>query len=593
MAWLTLLHLIMPLIRKLQVTGFRGIQSMCWLPAPGLNALVGPGDSCKSSILDAIDWCLGQRRSITVSETDFYQMDTSRPIRITATIGELPPELMSLSRFGECLRGFSDGSPTLQPEPLTGCENVIQVVLKIEPDLEPQWFVVKHDGDDDDVVRLTWAQRQLLAPVRIGTAATHHLSWRRDSALTKLTEGNVSASEILLNALRTARDAFASSPPLEVKDVLLLAKKCCEQFAVPDVAEVKAGLDIDAVSTGGNCVALHDQSGVPLRRMGTGSVRLLSSALVAKAGQHPLLLIDELEHGLEPHRIIRLLHSIGSKDKEPQQQVFLTTHSPVAVSELAVSQLWIVRRAGDSLSLHQPPIELQGTVRAYPNALLARKVLVCEGASEIGLIRGMDIYLTQQSGTKLLAGGLLLHGVAIVDGKGSSTAANALSLIKLGYPTAMLRDSDIEKKKPKGKEKWDASAKAENDFEAAAGLVFCWNEGLHTEAVVFRYGTDDNVRKMLDYAKDHHGEDEIEQAISNFGLGTKLSDIETAWLVDDVAEEHRSLLGLCANKRSWFKRIDHYEHITSEILLPVINSNSMHDAYLRKFLTSIAQWCAA
>jgi putative ATP-dependent endonuclease of the OLD family len=582
----------MPLIRKLEITGFRGIKTMCWLPAPGLNALVGPGDSSKSTILDAIDWCMGLRRSITVSESDFHRMDISRPIRITATIGQLPPELMSLSRFGECLRGFTTGSPVLQPEPHARCENVIQLVLKIEQDLEPQWFVVKHDGDDDDVLRLTWAQRQLLAPVRIGTVSTYHMSWRRDSALAKLTEGDVSASAVLSTALRTAREAFAANPPPEVDAGLTLAKQCCIEFAIFDIDEVEAGLDIDAVGAGDNCVALHDQDGVPLRRLGTGSSRLLSSALVARAGEHPLLLLDELEHGLEPHRIIRLLHAIGSKDKDVTQQVFTTTHSPVAVSELTVSQLWIVRRRGETVCLDQPGEELQGTVRAYPNALLARKILVCEGASEVGIIRGMDIFLRLQPVNNSFSGGLLLHGLAIVDGRGSSTAANALSLINLGYPTAMLRDSDVAKKKPKDKQKWDASLKAEEDFVTSDGKVFCWEDGLHTEAVVFHYGTDDNVKAMVAYAEDEHSEEAIAQDVSNFGAGTKLGDIKGAWLNGAIDAEHRKILGLCANKRSWFKRIDRYEHITSEILLPAIKNNTLHDGYLRTFLIKVAQWCA-
>lgn len=578
----------LPLIRKLEISGFRGVRSLCWLPAPGINALVGPGDSSKSTILDAIDWCMGLRRSITVSESDFYGMDVSRPIRITATIGQLPPELLSISRFGECIRGFTAGSPILQPEPHADCENVIQLVLKIEEDLEPQWFVQKHEGDDEDVLRLTWAQRQLLAPVRIGTTSTYHLAWRRDSALTRMTPGNVSASAVLTKALRTAREAYAANPFPEVDAGLALAKQYCQEYAIFDITEVKAGLDIDNVGVGDNCIALHDQNDVPLRRLGTGSTRLLTSALVAGAGQHPVVLLDELEYGLEPHRIIRLLHAIGSKDSDSPQQIFTTTHSPVAISELTVSQLWIVRRRGAAICLDQPSMELQGTVRSFPNALLARKVLVCEGASEIGMIRGMDIFLRLRAVNSRFAGGLLLHGLAIVDGCGSSTAINALSLVKLGYPTAMLRDSDVEKKKRKNKN-WDACTLAEEKFSAAGGQVFCWETGLHTEAVFFLYSTDDNVRAMVDYAEDEHGAEAIAEDVSNFGAGTKIKDIKAAW-PGAVSHEHRAILGLCANKRGWFKRIDRYEYITSEILLPAIKDNTINKSYLRGFLLKIAQW---
>ncbi|CUI02889.1 hypothetical protein BN2497_555 [Janthinobacterium sp. CG23_2] len=50
----------------------------------------------------------------------------------------------------------------------------------------------------------------------------------------------------------------------------------------------------------------------------------------------------------------------------------------------------------------------------------------------IGMIRGMDNFLRLRAANKRCAGGLLLHGLAIVDGRGSGTATNALSLVKLG-----------------------------------------------------------------------------------------------------------------------------------------------------------------
>jgi len=53
--------------------------------------------------------------------------------------------------------------------------------------------------------------------------------------------------------------------------------------------------------------------------------------------------MDELEQGLEPHRIIRLLGSLGAKEKDPPLQVFMTTHSPVALRELSGDQLFVVR----------------------------------------------------------------------------------------------------------------------------------------------------------------------------------------------------------------------------------------------------------
>lgn len=46
-------------VRAVEIGNFRGIEELIWYPAAGITCLIGPGDSGKSSILDAIDLCLG------------------------------------------------------------------------------------------------------------------------------------------------------------------------------------------------------------------------------------------------------------------------------------------------------------------------------------------------------------------------------------------------------------------------------------------------------------------------------------------------------------------------------------------------------
>lgn len=61
----------MALVRRIQIANFRGIRRLDWLPQPGINCLIGSGDSGKSTVLDAVDYCLGSRRTISVSDADF------------------------------------------------------------------------------------------------------------------------------------------------------------------------------------------------------------------------------------------------------------------------------------------------------------------------------------------------------------------------------------------------------------------------------------------------------------------------------------------------------------------------------------------
>ncbi|WP_432763235.1 AAA family ATPase [Echinimonas agarilytica] len=60
----------MSVIRQVYIRNFRGIESLFWNPHPGLNCLIGPGDSGKSTILDAIDLCLGARRNFSFTDAD-------------------------------------------------------------------------------------------------------------------------------------------------------------------------------------------------------------------------------------------------------------------------------------------------------------------------------------------------------------------------------------------------------------------------------------------------------------------------------------------------------------------------------------------
>src|SRR5713226_4836569 len=93
-------------VRALEVDHFRGINELLWFPSPGLNCLVGPGDSGKSSILDAVDLCLGAMRNIQFTDADFYGLDVEGPIEISVTIGDLDDDLKTLEAYGMYLRGF-------------------------------------------------------------------------------------------------------------------------------------------------------------------------------------------------------------------------------------------------------------------------------------------------------------------------------------------------------------------------------------------------------------------------------------------------------------------------------------------------------
>nr|WP_314963955.1 AAA family ATPase [Bradyrhizobium cosmicum] len=302
--------------------------------------------------------------------------------------------------------------------------------------------------------------------------------------LTKLTDGKADASKELTRAAREMRDTFDQKELKELEEPLKIVKAAAGDMGVPVGAAVQALIDAGSVTFTGGTISLHDEGGVPLRALGLGSSRLLIAALQRKAAdQVTTFLIDELEYGLEPHRIIRLL---GAKEEMPPLQVFATSHSPIAVTELSAHQLHIVRAKGErhTVTRASDAGNVQGTIRAHAHALLASSIVVCEGGSEIGLMRGLDQHFTASGETSLPA-----CGAALVNGNGDETFNRAIAMQSLGYRVAILRDSD----KP-------APAAAEKAFVAGGGSVFAWGGRRALEQELFAALPDGPVSELLELA---------------------------------------------------------------------------------------------
>jgi putative ATP-dependent endonuclease of OLD family len=401
-------------IRRVQIENFRGIVALDWLPEPGINCLIGPGDSGKSSILEAIDLCLGARRTIQFTDADFHQLNVEQPIVITVTMGELDDELKDLESYGLYLRGFNGDSGTIEDEPEKDLETVLSLRLTVASDLEPVWTLVSDRAEAQGQSRnLNWSDRVRLAPTRLGLMADYHLGWRRGSVLNRVSDERADASTALVQAAREARRTFGDSAQDQLKETLGIVASTAKELGIPVGDSVSAMLDAHSISFSGGTISLHSGDGIPLRGLGVGSTRLLIAGLQRRAAQQStVILVDELEHGLEPHRIIRLLGSLGAKEKQAPLQVFMTTHSPVALRELSGNQLFVVRRTpdGHKVLVLGTSDDIQSTIRLYPDAFLATSVIVCEGACEVGLLRGLDQFRVANEEVSISA-----HGVALVD----------------------------------------------------------------------------------------------------------------------------------------------------------------------------------
>jgi putative ATP-dependent endonuclease of OLD family len=262
-------------IRRLEIRNFRSIRSLDWTPSAGVNCLVGPGDSGKSSILDAIDYCIGARRTLPISDTDFFRLNVDQPILISVTLGDLPRELQNLEGFGDFLRGYDLGTQRVEDEPGLGIDTVLTLRVKVESDLEPVWSLYSERAEAQGLERgLGWKDRRKLVPARIGGYTASNLSWTRGSVLNRLTEEQPDLGVELARAAREARARFGNQAEAQFRETLRKVTETAGSLGVPVGVAAQALLDAHSVSIGDGAISLHDATGVPLRSLGTGSSRL-------------------------------------------------------------------------------------------------------------------------------------------------------------------------------------------------------------------------------------------------------------------------------------------------------------------------------
>lgn len=524
-------------IRKVEVTRFRGIKSLTWQPQEKLACLIGPGDSTKSTILDAIELALTPRYDPGFSDIDFFKLDASEPIEITITVGDVPKALLADSKFGLFLRGWHP-QMGLQDEP-DDLEGVVSIRLTVDGHLEPRWVV----WNRRDEKPISAHDRAALGMARIGANVNWHLSWSRRSALTKSTDTSDEAKPSLTQAVRAAREKIDPNDLPEFSKVAKSVEKLASRLGVQPAESYEPNLSPLAISLRHGALSLHDGD-IPLTSTGSGTQRLAAIAVqLLSIPEGAILLLDEVELGLEPHRLRHLLRYL----RQESGQVVMTSHSSVAIEELSASELAVVRNSGGSVKTHHVSEELQATVRSASEALLSPSVIVCEGKTEVGLCRAWDKTLWRVAGEAPLA----RVGVYPIDGSGSSAPKRALDLARLGYRVAMFIDSD--KRLPESKRV---------NLRRASVEIVEWADSTNTEERVCRDLPLAGLQRLVDVAIEERTKQGIRQSLLSKlqqdvdpPKGLKLAD----WVDSGVDEQElRGAISEAATveKKEWFKRID-------------------------------------
>ncbi|MDF1602257.1 ATP-binding protein [Nocardioides sp. YIM 152315] len=592
-------------IRRVDINNFRGIKSTSWRLAKEQTfvALIGPGDSTKTTLLTALERALHDRAGLTFSDTDFYGVDIDVPIRIRVAVDDLPDELIAMDAFGAFLCGI-DEVGEWSHDPSDDTNRCVIVELVVEADLEPVWQAYRpplnadageNSGEtqetDEQAPLIRARHRARMTAYRIDDRVDAHLRWSATSSLGKLTAKRGDTKATLTVANRAARDAAGAAVTDELKDLAREVQAAVQEIGTAEFCDLKPGLDASLANTRGN-LALFEGD-VPLTNFGLGTRRLTGAATQQLANQgSTTLLVDEVEHGLEPHRLVHLLGHLRTKGAF--SQVFVTTHSPTALLHLEPVDLMMVRSRTDGTTEVRSlgdPASLRPLLKRCPEAFLSRRVVINEGKTEYGVVlRLLQDWDSSAASSKdpaktAAAAPSAALGVVALEGDGGTGSAKwAKEFLDVGYEVVLFIDSDDQ-----------AANDMVPDVERAGGVVVQWPGGVCIEAAVCSQldaaGLTAYIHAALEVADDPSASSQSFSAyLTTYAVvdGKKPPELDlldlTTWTTAGISlDDCRTAVATASKEKGWFKRVDKGQRLGTFIL----ETASLHSGAVQDTLEAL------
>ena len=546
-------------IHSLKISNYRCIKKFSQVFGD-LNTIyiIGRGDSGKTTILNAIKAVLSPSWNYSFSEYDFYKGNVSSPIIIEVVLKDVPEILLRDTKYGLHYQLLSKGDRVIsdvESDEADQDKKVLVVKLQVDASLEPTWEIVS-GRDSLGNISFSAKDRALINMYMISDYIDSHFTYKKGSPLYALqsnfnsngTQAQKTIQDTLTKILQNLNENELLFP--EFSESTSTVKEAAKHYGI-ELDEIKAALDISTDFASQSSIYLNS-NGIPLRLKGKGTKRLISLALQQSLkSDNSIILIDEIEQGLEPDRA-RTVSNLLNKQKSCQ--IFLTTHSRDVILEPGIGNIFLMKDGCESMLRFDS--SLQGLLRKSPEAFFCKSIICCEGATEVGIIRGID-QDRQSTGNISFSG----KGIIPVDCCGDGNVIHyAKQFNSIGFRTLVFCDNDVENTK-----------KEKIELENQGIKVVNCESGNSIEQQFFNDIPWEGIVDLINYTCDER--DNV------FPIGDIKDLSELNNMNDEARADFRKQAGLRAKneKHAWFKRIDHGEFLAKILLryIDVIGTESV------------------
>lgn len=413
------------------MTNFRGIKAATVL-LPRHAVLIGDNNTGKTTLLEALDLVLGPdrlNRHPPIDEHDFFQsryfakfsdsseasdapanMAVEEGLRIEVEVIVIDLNEEQKGRFGDYIEFWDSATNTFYQEanPAGVDEATITEALRVtfhgwydpdEDDFEGRSYFSRSLSEGDTPVFFTKKDKQTcgflyLRSLRTGSRA---LSLERGSLLDiilRLKEVRPQMWEDTITAL--AEMSVASDPKLGIAGVLESINASLKKY-VPKEWGVEPHLKVSnltrdhlrSIITAFIATGEEDHA-APFYRQGTGTINMLVLAMLSQIAEDKLNVIfamEEPETAIPPYAQKRIIHEV----RKMASQTIFTSHSPYVLEEFGLDETVVLGRNASGV-LTQSRVVLPKSIKLkayrqnfrtrFSEGLLARRILVAEGASE-------------------------------------------------------------------------------------------------------------------------------------------------------------------------------------------------------------------